>query len=248
MDKDREHAKEALQHMSKKEKLAHIWRYYRVPFFVTCLVIGIAISLIGNLTFNKRPDGCLQIAVRTQYLSPEDVEALPQYLSEKYPEMMENGEKAFYAEEYKAGYKSFEAEEANIVSQKMEASVAAGTLDVFVGDLETLKSDVNRGIYMDLRNVFTEEELQKIEKLAQPRTGDEEQTGIVYLDYMIGGSYGRVESMQEHIPYLICIAGGDEKVDACVSNRTTYMAIAWTSTNMDNVKTFLWSLLGENVD
>ena len=95
MDKDRERAKESLQYMSGKEKIAHFIRYYKMHVIVTCLVIGAAISIIGKFTFNKKPDGCLRIGVRAQTLDPESIEQLPEYLAEKYPEMTKNGELAF---------------------------------------------------------------------------------------------------------------------------------------------------------
>ncbi len=248
MDKDRERAKEALKYMSGREKLAYFWRYYRVPVLVVCLVIGVAISLIGNLTFNKKPEACFQIGVRAKNLDPEAIDSLPEYLTEKYPDMTENGEKAFYAEQYFAGYKDYEAEEAMVVYNKLAASVAAGTLDVLVGDLETMRNEVSMGVYLDLREVFTEEEMQKIEELAKPRTEVEDEPGIVYIDYKVSGANGRTESVVKNVPYLICVSGGDEYIDGCVSNKGTYLAIIWNTENMDNVKTFIWSLLGENVD
>ncbi len=248
MDKDRERAKESLKYMSGKEKIAHFFRYYRMPILAACIVIAVAISIIGQFTFNKRPDGCLQIGVRAEVLDPDSIEALPEYLTEKYPEMTEGGEKAFYTEQFFAGYKDYEAEEAMIVSNRLDACVASGMVDVLIGDLETLQSEVGRGVYMDLHEVFSEEELERIEKLAQPRTGSNEDSGIVYIDYKISGSYGRTESVVKDVPYLICISDGDEALDKCISDRITYLAIIWNTENMDNVKTFIWSLLGENVD
>ena len=248
MDKDRERAKKSLKYMSGKEKLAHFWRYYKVPVLVVCLVIGVTISLVGNFTFNKRPDGCLQVGIRAKDLNPDAIEALPEYLTGKYPQMTEEGEKAFYAEQFFAGYKDYEAEEAAVVYNKLGACVAAGMLDVLIGDLETLRNEASMGVYLDLREVFTEEEMERIEKLAQPRTGSEEGPGIVYIDYKVSGANGRTESIVKNVPYLICVSEGDAYIDECVANKGTYLAIIWNTENMDNVKTFIWSLLGENVD
>ncbi len=248
MDKDRERAKEALNYMSGKEKLAHFIRYYKMPVLGACVVIALAIAIIGNFTFNKRPDGCLQVGIRAEVLDPEAIEALPEYLTEKYPEMTEDGKKAFYAEQFYAGYKAYEAEEARVVSDRLDACVASGMLDVLIGDLATLQNEVGRGVYLDLRDVFSEEELKRLEELAQPRTGSSEDTGIVTIDYKVSGSYGRTESIVKDIPYLICISEGDEYIDSCASHSKTYLAIIWNTENIDNVKTFIWSLLGENVD
>ncbi len=248
MDRDRERAKEALKYMSGKEKLFHFIRYYKMPVVVACIVIAIGIAVIGNFTFNKRPDGCLQIGVRAEVLDPDAIEALPEYLTEKYPDMTEGGQKAFYSEQFYAGYKDYEAEEALVVSNRLDACVASGMVDVLIGDLETLQSEVGRGVYLDLREVFSEEELERIEELAQIRTGSSESPGIVHIDYKVSGTYGRTESIVKDIPYLICVSNGDEHIDSCVSHSRVYLAIIWNTENMDNVKTFIWSLLGENVD
>lgn len=248
MDKDRERAKESLQYMSGKEKIAHFIRYYKVHAIVVCLVIGTAISIIGKFTFNKKPDGCLRMGVRAQTLDPESIEQLPEYLAEKFPEMTEGGEKAFYSEQFFAGYKNYEAEEAMVVSNKLDACVAAGTLDVLVGDLDTLKSEVGRGVYMDLRNVFSEEELNTIKELSQKRVLSEDGEGVVYIDYKVSSLNGRTESIEKNVPYLICISGGDDKIDACVSNRETYLVVIWNTNNLDNVKTLIWSLLEDSTE
>ena len=87
MDKDREKAKESLKYMSGKEKVFHFIRYYKMPILVVSILIVISISLIGNFTFNKRPEGCLQIGVRAGVLEPDAIEALPGHLTEKYPDM-----------------------------------------------------------------------------------------------------------------------------------------------------------------
>ena len=246
MDKDREKAKEALKYMSGKEKFLHFLRYYKMPILVVCIVLGMGISLIGNFTFNKKPDGCLRVGVRAHNLDPNSIIALPDYLAEKYPEMTENGEKVFYAEQFFAGYKDYEAEEAAIVSNRLDAFVAAGMVDVLIGDLKTLQNEVDRGVYLDLRKVFTEAELKRIEELAQPRTEAEEKSGIVSVDYKNFGLNGKVDEIVKNVPYLICVSGGDDCIDQCVSNKGTYLAIIWNTENMDNVKTFIWSLLNEN--
>lgn len=246
MDKDREKAKEALKYMSGKEKFLHFLRYYKMPILVVCVILGVGISVIGNFTFNKKPEGCLRIGIRAHNLDPNSIIDLPNYLAEKYPEMTEQGEKVFYAEQFFAGYKDYEAEEAAIVSNRLDALVAAGMVDVLIGDLKTLQNEVDRGVYMDLREVFDEEELKYIEKLAQPRTGSDGKNGIVSVDYKNFGLNGKIDEIVKNVPYLICVSDGDEYIDNCVSNKGTYLAIIWNTENLDNVKTFIWSLLNEN--
>ena len=246
MDKDRERAKEALKYMSGKEKFLHFLRYYKMPILVVCVILGVGISIIGNFTFNKKPEGCLRIGVRAHNLDPNSIIDLPNHLAEKYPDMTENGEKVFYAEQFFAGYKDYEAEEAAIVSNRLDAFVAAGMVDVLIGDLKTLQNEVDRGVYLDLREVFDETELKYIEKLAQPRTGTDDTPGIVSVDYRNFGLNGKIDEIIKNVPYLICVSDGDEYVDNCVSNKGTYLAIIWNTENIENVKTFIWSLLGED--
>lgn len=247
MDQDRERAREAYQYMTKGEKIKYIWQYYKVHFFITALLLFIGISLIGNLTFNKEPEACLQVGIRAQYLDPDSVQELDDYLAERFPEMTENGEKAFYVNQFYAGYGQGEEEEATAMMYKLAGCVAAETLDVVIGDYETMANDIAMGIYLDLRTVFTEEEMEKLERLAAQHAL-EGQDGIAYLDYKVTTVNGRTESKVKDVPYLICIGGGDEKIDACLTGNSGYLAIVGNTANIDNVKTLIWSLLEENVD
>ena len=247
MDTDRERAKESFKDMTVGEKIKHIWQYYRFKIIIAVILIGAGISLIGNVTFNKEPEACLQVGIRAKYLDPDLIQELAEYLEAKYPEMTEDGEKAFYVDQYYAGYKKTETEEATAMVYKLAGSIAAEKLDVVIGDYETMSSDVSMSIYLDLRDVFTEEEMEKLEKLAAERA-EEGAEGVAYLSYKLTTVDGRTEGSVDDVPYLICIGGGDEMIDECLIGSSGYLAIVNNTNNLDNVKAFIWSLLGENTD
>lgn len=247
MDQDRERVKAAFKNMTGKEKIRYILQSYWVCIVVGAIVLWIGISIIGKFTFNQPPEKCLQIGVRASRLDPPSIEELPDHLEERFPEMTEGGEKVFSSEQFFAGYRQIEAEEANAVMYKMAGCVAAGMLDVIVGDQETMVNDVSLNIYKDLRNVFTEEELEKIARLAKERAPEGEE-GILYLDYAVTTTNGRTEEIIKDIPYLICVTGGDEGIDDCLAGDPVYLAIVNNAPNLDNVKALIWSLLGENGD
>lgn len=247
MDNDRERAKEAVKYMSKGEKIRHYWWYYRVPIIVAALIIGIGVSLIGNVTFNKPPEACLQVGIRAKYLDPDSVQGLSAYLTERYPEMTEDGEKAFYTDQFYAGYTQSETEEATAIMYKLAGSVAAEKLDVVIGDLETLTNDAAMSIFKDLREVFTEEELQHMADLIAQRTGEDTE-GVVAISYKITNDIGRTEGQVKDVPCFIRIDGCDEQIDRCLVGTDGYLAIVNNAKNLDNIKAFIWSLLGEKVD
>ncbi len=248
MDQDKEKAKSAFKTMRGKEKIAYIWQYYRIQMLVVVIIVVIIVSIIGRFTFNKPPEACLQLGFRSEYLDPDAIDALPQHLETLYPEMTENGEKVFTSLEFYAGYRAEQAQENEATYYKLAGSIAAGQVDVLIGDLDTLTEEANMDTYKDLREVFTEEELERINELASPRTEDGEGEGLVYLTYNNVTVNGRTESQVEDTPLLICISGCNENIDNCLAGDVGYLAIVNNTTNIENVKTLIWSLLGENVD
>lgn len=247
MDQDRARVKEAYQHMTKKERVIYIFQNYWVQILIAVLIVVGGIMLIGRFTFNKPPENCLHVGVHAKLMDPDEIQVLDQHLAERFPEMLEDGKKAFNATQYYAGYTEAEGEEAGVIKQKLAGSVAAGMLDVIVGDQETLATDVDMGACQDLRNLFTEEELEKITELADQRAKEGEE-GLVYMDYKVIGSTNRIEELVKDVPFMICITGGDEGIDACAANEPVYLTVATNAANIDNVKTLIWALLGENGD
>lgn len=247
MDIDRQKAKESYRLMTKKEKIQYILQSYRLQILLGIFLIAGLIMVIGRFTFNKPTPACLQIGVRAKVLDPYATEELPVHLAERFPEMIEGGDKEFQTNMFYAGYNAYEVEEANATVDKLAANVAAGLLDVLVGDIETLERAANMKILKDLREVFTEEELVQIEALASARSEDGA-SGLLAAGYVVLGANGLKEESVTDVPYFICITGADEGVDAAMANEPCYLAIIINSPNIDNVKTFIWDLLGENAN
>lgn len=247
MDTDREKVKSAYRQMSKKEKLGYIFQNYWVQMVVGIALCGILVSVIGHFTFNRPAEPCLQIGIRAKVMDLEAVDVLAAHLEERYPEMTEEGKKVFRIDQFYSGFTREAAEEANALMYKLAGSVAAGMLDVVVGDEESMVNDVSMGLYLDLREVFTEEELKELKILADQRA-PEGKEGLLYVSYKVITNNGRVEEMSKDLPCFICIAGGDEQLDACAPMEPLYVGIVNNTSHMEQVKEWIWSLLKENAD
>lgn len=247
MDIDREKVKTAYQQMSKKEKLGYIFQNYWLRMVVGSVLLVILVSVVGHFTFNRPPEPCLQIGIRAKVMDLEAVDVLAEHLAERYPELTEDGEKAFRVDQFYSGYTREAAEEANAIMYKLAGSVASGMLDVVVGDQESMVNDVSMGLYLDLREVFTEEELKELETLAAQRA-PEGKEGLLYVSYKRVTNNGRVEEISKDLPCFICITGGDEQLDACAPMEPLYVGIIHNTAHLDQVKEWIWSLLKENAD
>ena len=247
MDTDREKVKTAYQQMTIKEKIGYILQNYWLQILIGIALLGMLVWFIGRFTFDKPQEKCLQIGIRAKVLDPDAIDALPLHLEESHPGMTENGEKQFWAEQFYTGYSQAEAEEANAMLYRLAGSVAAGMLDVVVGDQESMVNDVSMGLYLDLREVFTEEEFLELERLASERAPEGEE-GILYVSYKITTYHGRAESVVKDLPCLIRVAGGDAELDACAPGLPLYLGIVNNTSNLEQVKTWIWSLLSEKAD
>ena len=242
MDNDRQSARENFRQLSGKEKLQHILRYYGLMILGIIVVLVILFSFIAKHTFAKEKDACLGIAVHARYMDPDQIDLLGDHFKEMFPDMTENDTKEYKVYSFYNGYTAAEAEEKTAMIYRMAAFIQTEMLDVIIGDEESLGFDGNCGYLMDLRDIFTEEELAEITEKADLLSKDGE-SGLLFVDITEIGDTGRIKEIQKDVPLMICLRGADSIIDESLAGRPVYIGIVSNASNLDNAKEVILQLL-----
>ena len=217
-----------LREMTFKEKLQHIWEYYRLHLMVLVVILIIAGSLINIWLINPRQKTVLFVAWNAGFAIQEQLTAVADVLAEG---IVENTKKEtvevslFFAPEGDP-----QSEMAN--TMRLTAMVAAGAIDVFILDNELLIEYTERGLIQPVE-----------EMLGGLRTADP----VVYaevderLAYVLHTSEeknpeGRLMGVRiSNSPLLSELGINQEELWFCVSA---------SSDNLDNIVPALAILLG----
>lgn len=244
MDKDREEARKKFHEMNRKDKTSYVFHYYWPHMLAGVLVISIIIYIIGRFTWNKEPEVCLGVALHATLLDTQAADTLDESFAETFPDICMDGTEQFDIYQFYAGYTSTEDTEQQIaVVYHLAACVAAQQLDVFLGDEDTLLSDVSSGYLMQLTEIFTDEELQVIEEKANSLSSDGS-SGILRADYEERDADDNVVSREEDVPYCICVTGMNSDIDNIFANQPTYIAVAINGEHPEAARQFILELLG----
>ncbi|MBO4900155.1 MAG: hypothetical protein J5509_07675 [Lachnospiraceae bacterium] len=142
------------------EKIAYFWEYYKIHTLVGATVLILVISLVHAWATSK--DYILSIVmvnsiaaqiddIDTNWIS--DLNERIEYDPKKYEIYLDTtmllGQ----------GSESANQEYANL--QKLAAMISAQSIDIFIADTESFERYAQNEYMYDLRNIYTEEELQK---------------------------------------------------------------------------------------
>jgi len=139
-----------LREMTFKEKLQHIWEYYRLHLMVLVVILIIAGSLINIWLINPRQKTVLFVAWNAGFAMQEQLTAVADVLAEG---VVENTKKEtvevslFFAPEGDP-----QSEMAN--TMRLTAMVAAGAIDVFILDNELLIEYTERGLIQPVEEML----------------------------------------------------------------------------------------------
>ncbi len=242
MDADRERAKELYREMSLWEKIVYLVQNYWRPVVFAIIGVSVVLSIIGRLTWNKIADTALGIGIHATMFDPNETDDFESYMTETYPEFLTK-KSAFYSYWFYSGYSSSQGELISSTAYQLAGAIAAGQMDVMIGDAKTLSGDVGLQYCRDLSELFNEEELALIEELASAHASDG--VGIVPVTYSVTGDTGRTVEKFTDVPSLIAITGTDPKLDAIMMGNDYYLAVVVNAGREYQAKAFIWMLLGE---
>ena len=125
-----------LREMTFKEKLEHIWEYYKIYMVSIIIVIFIIFSLLNAWVFNPPLDTVLFISWNRGFVTDEQIDRLKDYLEERLIE--EDAREEIIISPF-----FFVGDDATSVMadiQRTAAMLAAGMIDLFITDQELVES------------------------------------------------------------------------------------------------------------
>lgn len=172
---------EELKPMSWKQRLDHLWTYYKeYLWFVAIAVIVICVVVTGSINNSKEPlaGGMLvNISIEQEGYN---------YLSEDYlAHLGGTGDQVVELDytDFSSLADPTSSEDNYYASMILLARVESGDLDYIILDQFAMEYYITQGVYMDLREFFTQEELDALgEKVIYARQEEEVESWAVAVD------------------------------------------------------------------
>ena len=152
--------------MSFKQKVEHIWEYYRVNIFLTLFAIFIVGSLVNVIFINPAPKTYTGVAFYDNYVNSEIIGQLNDEFTKRFVPNTENLQVKF------SSYYDSESDPTIAVdmAQKFEMLLYAKELDLIITgknektEIDYLTEFSREGVIAPLDAIFTKEELKEFEK------------------------------------------------------------------------------------
>lgn len=207
--------KARMEPMTTKQRIDHLWTYYKEYLWVAVLaviLIGAMISSLINLSKTEVVTGILvNMTVEQEGMN---------YLSEDYAKKI--GADPFW-DEVKVEYTAFTAltdqsnsEQNYYAAMTVVAEVSAEKLDYMILDKVGMEFYITQGVYMDLREFFTEEEIAQFaaeDRLIYAQEEGSEDKWVAAVDI------SDIPFVQDNVtsegPTYFALAGNTQKLDIC---------------------------------
>lgn len=171
-----------LKPMTWPKRFEHLWEYYKEYLWIAAVAaIFLAAMIAGIINVNK------ETVVRGMLVNIAIDQEGYDYLSEDYGEKLEltgNQEVALTYTNFKSLEDPTSTEDNAYASMAVVNEVSARILDYIILDQMSMEYYLNMGVYMDLEEFFTEEELATIpqEWLIYAREEGSEETWLAAID------------------------------------------------------------------
>lgn len=214
--------KENLSKMTFKDKLIHLWTYYKGTLVILAVVIAIC-SIVVTCVQNKNTKTLMSGIAINVLLSEEGKD----YVENVYFEQHKTGgrEKVLYTETTHDDFSNTASMENNYMAlMSLMALSAAGDLDYMFLDDQAIRNLLVHQLFMDLREVYTEAELEALgDKVIWGDIGNEEDHTFMPFAINI-----------EYIPFIA--ENADNVAD-------TFFAFVVNSPRLEETKAYLDFLL-----
>lgn len=192
-----------LKPMTWKQRIDHIWTYYKEHMFFAGIILVLIIAIIGS-AINASKDVLINGMMVNISITQEGYN----YLDRDYFEDL-NGNK--YTESVQLSYANFSsledatyAEENYSAAMKLVGLVSGGHLDYIILDQFGMEFYIAQDVYLDLREFFTKEELTELES------------------YLI---YAQEEGKEDRMPIAVDISDLSFVKDTIGTEEKTYFAL-----------------------
>ncbi len=209
------HLGEQLKPMTWGERLDHLWTYYKEWLWIGSVVVILictAVSSVINILKDVQVTGMMvNLTIEQEGYN---------YLSSDYAKKI--GADSVW-EEVRLEYTVFEtmtaesaAEENYYAAMTVVAEVSAKKLDYIILDKPGMEFYITQDVYMDLREFFTEEEIEQFareDRLVYAQEEDSEDKWVAAVD--ITETAFVQDNVTSQGPIYFALAGNTEKIETC---------------------------------
>lgn len=204
-----------LKPMNWKQRIDHIWSYYKEWMFLGALGLVVICAIVGSLINANR-----EILASGMMVNISIEQEGYDYLSTEYFEDLGGKKGRQIVELDYANFSSdiedlSKAEENYTASMVLVGLVSAQRLDYMILDQESMEFYIPQEVYMDLTQFFTEEELTKLK------------------DKLI---YAREEEETEPIPVAVDISDLDYVKDNITTEGKIYFALSGSTQRLETCR------------
>lgn len=206
--------KNDMKPMTFKEKLEHLWMYYKEYLWVAGLIF-VAISLVVTIITSRSKTTLVSGMMANITISQEGYN----YLSTDYQEYLE-GDKRHIVE---LDYTTFSdmlnpvsGEDSYYSAMIITARVSGGMLDYMLLDKFAMEYYIDQEVYMDLREFFTAEELAALDaedRLITARQEGSTDAWVVAVD-ISGTAFAQTHISSEGGVYF-ALSGNTQRPEMC---------------------------------
>jgi len=141
-----------LREMSFKNKLDHIWEYYKFHIVAFFVILFVLLSLLNIWVFNKKPETVLFVSWNAGFATDEQEDSLREFLAEQLID--EGAHEEVIVSQFFFGNDDPTVDMAGF--QRTAAMIAAGMIDFFVVNTELLEMYTEAGFLQPLDEFLNE--------------------------------------------------------------------------------------------
>lgn len=197
--------------MTWKQRIDHIWTYYKEHMFFAALILVVIIAIIGTVINAGK-----EVLVHGMMVNISITQEGYNYLDQDYFKDLEGNK---YTESVQLSYANFSsledatyAEENYSAAMKLVGLVSGGHLDYIILDQFGMEFYIAQEVYLDLREFFTPEEITELE------------------DRLV---YAQEEGKEERVPIAVDISDLGFVKDNIGTEEKTYFALGGNSPDLE---------------
>lgn len=142
--------------LDTKEKIEHIWEYYRLRIFMIIFLLFVGISVIYSIFIKPHPDLYCGIAIYDQFISITDTESMINELNNKFN---------IDSKEYTVDIQSFYTDQEDVMveaqlNEKFNTYIYASQFNILLGDKEDTDTFIASEYVAPLSDYLTEDEIR----------------------------------------------------------------------------------------
>ena len=206
--------KKDMQPMTFKEKVEHLWMYYKEYLWVAGLVF-MALALVVTVITSRTKTTLVSGMMANITISQDGYN----YLSSEYQEYLEGDKKHIVELDYTKFGDMLDAgsgEDSYYSAMVLTARVSGGLLDYMLLDKFAMEYYITQEIYMDLRQFFTAEELAALkaeDRLIYAQQADKTDAWVVAVD--ISGTEFAKNNITSQGGVYFALSGNTQRPEMC---------------------------------